>query len=75
MLMQLMGKWIIVAGLLITITGMIIYFFGNHLRFLGKLPGDVHLEGKNFSFYFPVVTCILASIALTLIAWLVRKFF
>ena len=39
---------------------------------LGRLPGDIAYQGKNGSFYFPVVTCILLSVALTLILWLVQ---
>ena len=39
---------------------------------LGRLPGDIAYQGKNGSFYFPVVTCILLSVAFTLILWLVQ---
>jgi hypothetical protein len=39
---------------------------------LGRLPGDIAYQGRHGSFYFPVVTCILLSVALTLILWLVQ---
>jgi len=39
---------------------------------LGRLPGDIAVQGKHGSFYFPVVTCILLSVVLTLILWLVQ---
>lgn len=40
---------------------------------LGRLPGDIHIEGKNGGFYFPVVTCLLPSIVLSLVMWLFGK--
>ena len=40
---------------------------------LGRLPGDIVVRCENFSFYFPIVTCILLSLVLTLILWLLRK--
>jgi len=45
-----------------------------HIPWLGRLPGDVAVERPNFRFYFPVVTCILLSLLLTGILWLVRFF-
>lgn len=41
---------------------------------LGKLPGDIAIQRQNFSFYFPVVTCLVLSAALTGILWLIRFF-
>ncbi|HSM95479.1 MAG TPA: DUF2905 domain-containing protein [Rhizomicrobium sp.] len=40
---------------------------------LGRLPGDIAIERPNFSFYFPVVTCLVISVVLTLLFWLFRK--
>jgi hypothetical protein len=40
---------------------------------LGRLPGDIRLEGKHGAFYFPIVTCILISVLLSLISWLFRS--
>jgi hypothetical protein len=52
------GKYLIVAGIVLTLTGLVIYFAGNHLQWLGHLPGDIRVEKKNFKFYFPVTTMI-----------------
>jgi hypothetical protein len=40
---------------------------------LGRLPGDIVIQRPNFSFYFPVVTCLVISVVLTLLFWLFRK--
>ena len=40
---------------------------------LGRLPGDIHYSKSNFNFYFPIVTCVLVSLFLTLLLWLLRK--
>jgi hypothetical protein len=44
------------------------------IPWLGKLPGDIAVEGKGVRFYFPLVTCILVSLLLTVILWLVQCF-
>lgn len=72
---QQTGKWIIIAGVIFIITGIIIYFFHNKLNWFGKLPGDIRIEKENFRFYFPVVTMIIVSILLTIIINLLKKFF
>ena len=67
-----MGKWLIIIGLIITFTGLLITFAGN-LPWLGKLPGDISIKRENFSFYFPLASCILVSVIASLILWLLRK--
>lgn len=69
------GKWIIGAGVIIILVGIIIYFFHDKLNWVGRLPGDIRIEKENFRFYFPITTMILLSIAATLIVWMIRKFF
>lgn len=73
--MRELGRMMIVAGGVIAAIGALVWFAarpdGLPLR-LGRLPGDIAYQGKNGSFYFPVVTCILLSVALTLILWLVQ---
>jgi hypothetical protein len=55
------------------ITGIgVVWLFAPAIPWLGKLPGDIRIERENFRFYFPVVTCIVASVLLTGIAWLIR---
>jgi len=71
------GKWLIFIGIGIVIVGLIFWFIGKSGLPLGKLPGDIHLQKEKISFFFPVVTCIVASIFLTiilnLILWFLRK--
>jgi H+/Cl- antiporter ClcA len=69
------GKWVIGAGVIIIIVGIIIYFFHDKLNWIGRLPGDIRIEKENFRFYFPITTMILLSLAATLIIWLIRKLF
>jgi len=69
------GKWIIGIGVIITLVGIIIYFFSDKLNWIGRLPGDIRIEKENFRFYFPIVTMILFSLLGTLIIWLIRKLF
>lgn len=70
---QQTGKYIILAGIAVVGIGIIIYFFGNAFRWMGRLPGDVRVEGKNARFYFPIVTMIIVSIVLSIIVNLIRK--
>lgn len=61
------GKIIIFAGGIIVLIGVIIYFFGDKLRWIGHLPGDIDIQRENFRFYFPVTTLILLNILLFII--------
>ena len=61
------GKILIGLGALLIVVGCILHFGGRFLP-LGKLPGDISITGENGSFYFPVVTCILISVVLSVIA-------
>ncbi|QJD96385.1 DUF2905 domain-containing protein [Mucilaginibacter robiniae] len=58
------GKWLIVIGGLIVLAGLIVYFLGDKLHWIGHLPGDIHVEKENFRFYFPLTTLILLNILL-----------
>jgi hypothetical protein len=66
------GKILISIGLLLAILG-VIFTFGNKLPFVGRLPGDIAVERKNYSFYFPVATCIIISVIMSSILWLFSK--
>jgi len=70
--MQEIGKTLFVIGLLLATTGFFLWKLGGKLPF-GRLPGDIEIQKQNFSFYFPVTTCILISVILTLVMWLLRK--
>ena len=52
---------------------MLVRFAGRLPFKLGRLPGDIFIHGKNSSFYFPLTTCILLSVALTLLLWALRR--
>ena len=67
-----LGKFLVVVGLLIAAVGVLIWCgFGK--GWLGRLPGDIHYTRGNFSFHFPIVTCLLLSLVLTFLLWLFRK--
>jgi Protein of unknown function (DUF2905) len=69
-----LGKLLLVIGVVLVGAGALLVF-GVKLPFrLGRLPGDIAYQGRSGSFYFPIVSCILASIALTLIFWIVNFF-
>jgi hypothetical protein len=66
-----MQRTLIVVGLLIAAVGL---FWPWIARLgLGRLPGDIRVEGEHGGFYFPVVTCIVISIVLSLVLWLLRR--
>ena len=68
------GKYIILAGCLIIILGVIIYFFHDKLHWIGRLPGDIRIEKESFKFYFPITTMILLSLIATAVIYFARKF-
>ncbi|HWF36916.1 MAG TPA: DUF2905 domain-containing protein [Candidatus Acidoferrales bacterium] len=69
-----LGKMLLVFGIVLVIAGAFL-LTGAKVPFrLGRLPGDIAYQGKNGSFYFPIVTCILLSVALTLIFWVINFF-
>ena len=64
--------WILISvGLLLVGVG-VVWLLSPSIPWLGKLPGDILIERENVRFYFPLTTCILLSLLLTGIAWLVR---
>jgi len=69
---QQIGKWLILAGITIVVFGALIVLLGKIGLF--KLPGDLQFGGKNWRIYFPIASCIIISIILTLILWLINYF-
>jgi len=68
------GKFLIVTGIIISLVGALLLFFRNSgIPFLGKLPGDIVIQKKNFTFYFPIATSILLSIILSLIFYFLGR--
>jgi hypothetical protein len=72
-LMQEVGRFVVIIGLLLVVAGVILWRFPSLLSWMGKLPGDISVQKGNFSFYFPVITCIVVSLVVTLLSWLFRR--
>ena len=70
--MQDIGKFLVIAGLILAAVGALLWS-GLGKGWLGRLPGDINYSKDNFSFHFPIVTCLLVSAVLTLILWLFRR--
>ncbi len=68
-----LGRFLITAGILLVVVGLLVNFGGRLPIRLGRLPGDIHIQGKNGSFYFPLTTCLLLSVLLSLVMWIFRK--
>jgi hypothetical protein len=68
------GKLLMVVGIVLLGVGALLAFGGKLPFRLGRLPGDFVYQGRNGSFYFPVVTCILLSVILSLLLWVVNHF-
>jgi ABC-type Fe3+ transport system permease subunit len=69
-----LGRMLITIGVVLVGMGLL-FSFGARLPFrIGRLPGDIYIQGKNSSFYFPLATCIVLSILLSVVMWIVRKF-
>jgi len=66
------GKVLIILGSLLILVGLYLTA-GGKLSWLGRLPGDLRIERDNFSFFFPLGTCLLISAVLSLIFWLLRR--
>jgi hypothetical protein len=68
-----LGRTLIVLGLVLVAAGLLVTLGGRLPLRLGRLPGDLSFHGKNSSFYFPITTCLLLSLLLSLAMWIVRK--
>lgn len=67
-----LGKTLVILGLALVVIGAVLWKTGG-LGGLGKLPGDIFVQKENATFYFPIVTCLVISVVLTLVTWLLRK--
>jgi hypothetical protein len=70
--MKELGKLLVMAGLMLAVVGVLLWT-GWGRGWLGRLPGDIHYTRGNFSFHFPIVTCLLLSLVLTMLLWLFRR--
>jgi uncharacterized membrane protein YidH (DUF202 family) len=67
-----LGKTLISIGIVLVVLGLLVSLTGK-LRWIGHLPGDIHIQRGRFSFYFPLTTCIVVSIVISLVAYLFKR--
>ena len=67
-----LGRALIILGLLFVGIGLFLSY-GGKFNFLGRLPGDIRVEKENFSFFFPLGTCLLISLLFSLLLWLFKR--
>ena len=72
--MNSIGKLLIGAGGLLILIGIVVLLAGRANVPLGRLPGDISYRGKNTAVFFPITTCIILSVVLSLVLWLVNRF-
>ena len=71
--MQQLGRLLLAVGAMFIVIGALLYF-GQNLPFrLGRLPGDISYRGAHGTFYFPLVSCLVISIVVSLILWLINQ--
>ena len=68
-----LGRMLITFGAILVAAGLLVNFAGKLPIKLGRLPGDIYIHGKNGSFYFPLATCILVSVVVSILMWILRK--
>jgi Protein of unknown function (DUF2905) len=70
---QQTGKYVIITGICVVVAGILIYFFHDYFKWLGKLPGDIRIEKGNTRFYFPIVTMLVISAVVALIINIIKR--
>ncbi len=73
--MQQIGKLLVITGVLLAVTGAVIWLLSGRLSWFGHLPGDIHIRRENFSFYFPLTSMLLVSAVLSFLLWLIGRLF
>jgi hypothetical protein len=71
--MEALGRGLVILGVVFALVGCVLWF-APQVPWLGKLPGDLRIERPGFSFYFPITSSVLLSVALTLLAQLWSRF-
>jgi hypothetical protein len=69
---QYIGRFLVIFGIIIVAVGGLFLLSGK-IPWIGRLPGDIIIQRKNFTFYFPLATSILLSIVITFILWLLGR--
>jgi len=68
------GRTLLIFGSILVLVGGFFYFGGKLPFRLGKLPGDISYKSEHTTFYFPIVTCLVLSLTLSAILWLIKHF-
>jgi uncharacterized protein YybS (DUF2232 family) len=71
-IMNDIGKMLVIAGTVMVAVGVVLWS-GVGKNWLGRLPGDINYTRGNFSFHFPLITCLLLSVLLTFLLWVFRR--
>ena len=71
---QQLGRTLLILGAVLIVVGALLYFGGKLPFRLGRLPGDIIHRGQRTTFYFPLVSCIVISVLLSLILWIINQF-
>ncbi len=73
----MIGKWILIFGVLLVVLGAVVWLSESLGLPVGRLPGDIRMRGEGWSVHFPIVTCIVVSVVLTvllnLLFWFLRR--
>jgi hypothetical protein len=67
------GRILIGIGLAITVVGLVFLFLGRFNAPVGRLPGDITYTGKNVSLYFPIATCLVIGIVISIVFWILNR--
>lgn len=65
----------VILGILSVVSGLVLLYSGDKLKWLGRLPGDIRIQRDNFRFYAPITTMLLVSVLLSLLLYIIGKFF
>ena len=65
----------VILGILSVVSGLVLLYSGDKLKWLGRLPGDIRIQRDNFRFYAPITTMLLVSVLLSLVLYIIGKFF
>jgi len=67
-----LGRMLIILGIVIVAVGVLL-LLAQKIPYIGRLPGDIYVKKDSFTFYFPLTTCIIVSLLLTLVFWILRR--
>lgn len=67
-----LGRMLVIAGVALVAVGLLL-MYGRHIPLLGRLPGDIRIQRDGFQFYFPLATCLVLSVVLSLVMRFFRK--